>query len=143
MKTNTSCNFSQAKHEVIQTSRKPNGSVANLNLMFDGRKTVFQPTVRTFRCNKESNKWSNGKDWSKIEPNAGNWVRIYPYTYNGKSEPDDADKALRNIAFNVAKFNKVCKEIFRKNVKECDDDALNFLLQSSLGMKTQVWCPPL
>lgn len=135
MKTNNCCDFSQPKPDVIQT-RKANGSCTNLNLMFDDRKTI--PSMKTFR-NKESNKWSNGKDWSKIEPNAGNWVRIYPY--NAQSEPLDADKALRNIAFNVAKFNRLSKEIFRKNVKECDDDALNFLLQSSLGMKTQIWCP--
>uniref|UniRef100_A0A8D8R799 Uncharacterized protein n=1 Tax=Cacopsylla melanoneura TaxID=428564 RepID=A0A8D8R799_9HEMI len=109
--------------------------------MFDNRKPLFQEP-RTFRYSKQSNRWGNGKDWSKTEPNAGNWTRIYPYTNCQPMEIQDADKELRNVAFNVAKFNKIAKEIFRKHVKECDEK-LNFLLQTSLGMNTQVWCPPM
>ncbi|KAI5699342.1 hypothetical protein M8J75_001411 [Diaphorina citri] len=148
VKTNTSSEFSKAKQEVIHTSRKLKyenfqyGSLSNLNLLFDERKPLFHNTARTFRSSKQSNKWGNGKDWSKIEPNEGNWTRIYPYTYPDQTDNVDSDKALRNIAFNVAKFNKLSKEIFRKNEKQCDDE-LNFLLQTSLGMKTEVWCPPM
>lgn len=112
-----------------------------MDLTFDNRKPFQTTSARTFRFNIQTNKWGNGKDWSKNEPNAGNWTRIYPYAFGAQTESVDTEKELRNIAFNVTKFNKLAKEIFRKNEKQCDDQ-LNFLLQTSLGMKTQVWCPP-
>ncbi|XP_025835866.1 probable tubulin polyglutamylase TTLL2 [Agrilus planipennis] len=90
-----------------------------------------------------SSKWGNGRDWKNSPESEGGWMRIWPVISDDNQDGDfQTRRNVKEIVAQITKLEKTAREIAKKHphASECQ---LNEFLQHTVGIKNEIWIPPI